>query len=191
MRELEVEFSWASEVARHVGSVVHLFLHRMAEDGPDAWDRSKLDAMDSVLQVALKQQGVPAAELGAALGRVRQALRGVLGDARGRWLLSREHGDARSEYRLSGELEGAFVNVALDRTFIDAHGVRWIVDYKTGTHEGTDIDAFLDRERERYRAQLERYAALLARMESRPTRLALYFPLLQAWREWPAPAATS
>jgi len=190
-RELEVEFSWASEVARHVGSVVHLFLHRMAEDGPDAWDRSRLDAMDSVLQVALKQQGIPAAELGAALERVRQALRGVLGDARGRWLLSREHGDARSEYRLSGELEGAFVNVALDRTFIDAHGVRWIVDYKTGTHEGTDLAAFLDRERDRYRAQLERYAALLARMESRPTRLALYFPLLQAWREWPAPAATS
>jgi len=34
--------------------------------------------------------------------------------------------------------------------------VRWIVDYKTGTHEGGDLEEFLDREQERCRAQLER-----------------------------------
>jgi hypothetical protein len=40
------------------------------------------------------------------------------------------------------------------------------------------LDAFLDREQERYRGQLERYAAVLRKLDARPIRLGLYFPLL-------------
>ena len=83
-------------------------------------------------------------------------------------------------------IEGAIVHVAVDRTFVDEQGTRWIVDYKTGTHEGGSTEAFLDREQERYRAQLERYATLLHNLDGRPVRMALYFPLLQAWRDWGA-----
>jgi ATP-dependent helicase/nuclease subunit A len=53
-------------------------------------------------------------------------------------------------------------------------------------HEGAGVEAFLDSERERYRAQLDRYARLLARIDARPVRLGLYFPLLSGWREWEA-----
>ena len=190
-RDGAVEFSWAGEAARHIGTVVHRFLQRMADEGLEAWDVDRVHSVDDILTLALKQEGVPAAERETALARVRQALTGVLGDPRGRWLLSGDHEDARSEHRLAGEVNGAFVNVVLDRTFVDQHGVRWIVDYKTGVHEGGDLDAFLDRERERYQGQLERYAALLAHIESRPIRLGLYFPLLKGWREWEAPRADS
>jgi len=72
----------------------------------------------------------------------------------------------------------------LDRTFIDEEGVRWIIDYKTGRHEGTDVDAFLDREQERYREQLEAYARAFRQLEDHPVRVALYYPLLDGWREW-------
>ena len=58
------------------------------------------------------------------------------------------------------------------------------MDYKTGTHEGGDLEEFLDRERERYCAQLERYAALMRMLDQREIRLELYFPLLKGWREW-------
>ena len=54
--------------------------------------------------------------------------------------------------------------------------MRWIVDYKTGTHEGGDLEEFLDREQERYRAQLEQYAALMRSLDNRPVKLGLYFP---------------
>jgi hypothetical protein len=166
-------------------------LQRIADEGLEAWDVGRVRLVEDILTLALKQEGVPTAERETALARVRQALTGVLGDPRGRWLLSGDHEDARSEHRLAGEISGAFVDVVLDRTFVDQHGVRWIVDYKTGMHEGGDLDAFLDRERERYRGQLERYATLLARIESRPIRLGLYFPLLKGWREWEAPRADS
>ncbi len=185
-REAVVEFSWVGESARHVGTVVHLFLQRMAHVGVEAWDAEHMTRIDPVLRNALKQEGVPASELDAAHQRVQLALSGVRDDARARWMLSASRLDANSEYRLAGELDGAFVNVVFDRTFVDDDGVRWIVDYKTGMHEGGDVDTFLDSERERYRSQLERYARLLSRSEKRPIRLGLYFPLLKGWREWPA-----
>jgi ATP-dependent exoDNAse (exonuclease V) beta subunit len=185
-REAVVEFSWVGESARHVGTVVHLFLQRMAHVGVEAWDAAHMARIDPVLRNALKQEGVAASELDAAHQRVRLALSGVRDDKRARWLLSGSHRDANSEYRLAGELDGAFVNVVFDRTFVDDDGVRWIVDYKTGMHEGGDVEAFLDSERERYRSQLERYARLLTPSEKRPIRLGLYFPMLKGWREWPA-----
>ena len=72
----------------------------------------------------------------------------------------------------------------IDRSFVDEQGVRWIVDYKTGEHLGDDVDAFIEREHERYRAQLENYARIVRVIDDRPIRLALYFPLFPALRAW-------
>ena len=58
------------------------------------------------------------------------------------------------------------------------------MDWKTGTHEGTGLDEFLDDELSRYAPQLARYAELLRRLDGRPQKIGLYFPLLDAWREW-------
>ena len=55
----------------------------------------------------------------------------------------------------------------------------WIVDYKTGSHEGADVEGFLAREAERYGPQLDRYAAACGKRDARG---ALYFPLLKGWR---------
>ena len=181
-----VEFDWASETARHLGTVVHRYLQRIAEEGAARWDAARVAVLRPVLNAALRAEGVPAAELAQAGLRVGEALRGVLADERGRWILDSTHAEAKSELRLSAHLDGQVVHVALDRTFVDAQGTRWIVDYKTGTHEGGDLEAFLDREQERYREQLERYAKIIAGLDPRPVRLALYFPLLRAWREWAA-----
>ena len=97
-----------------------------------------------------------------------------------------KHREAESEYALTLIEHGKPVTAIMDRSFVDAKGIRWIIDYKTSTHEGGGLDAFLDREQERYRGQLERYAAVLRKLDNRPIRLGLYFPLLGGWREWEA-----
>jgi hypothetical protein len=84
----------------------------------------------------------------------------------------------------------ALEHIRLDRTFV-AEGKRWIVDFKTSTHEGGGLDAFLDSEVARYAPQLERYAAAVAASDSRPLQLALYFPLLGELRAWPAATTAS
>ena len=128
----------------------------------------------------------PEIDLAEAAATVEKALRNTLQDERGRWILAK-HTDAESEFEITGLVEGKLYQARIDRTFIDEQGVRWIIDYKTSSHEGGGLDNFLENEKERYRPQLERYARLLAQKEERPIRLALYFPLLQSWREWAAP----
>jgi hypothetical protein len=179
----EVEFSWASETARHAGTIVHRFLQFIAREGLEQWDARRVGRMHEVYARDLARLGVPESERLEAVARVANALVGAVAGERGRWVLG-AHEDARSELRLTGVIGGEIASVAMDRTFVDGTGTRWIVDYKTGMHEGGDIEAFLHRERERYRPQLERYAKLMRELEDRPIRLGIYFPLLDGWREW-------
>ena len=182
-----VEFDWATEAARHVGTVVHHELQRIARDGaqPDPADgRIRLR-----WQHELAELGVPPELRPAALVRVASAIERTLSHERGRWLLDATHRDSATELKLTGRVDGELVRVVIDRTFVDAAGVRWIVDYKTSRHEGTGLEEFLDREQERYRPQLERYAVLVRRLGPEPLRLGLYFPLLEAWRDWPGLSA--
>ncbi|MCC7548422.1 MAG: UvrD-helicase domain-containing protein [Burkholderiales bacterium] len=178
-----IEFSWASQTARHAGTLVHATLQAIAQDGLAAWSAEAVRGRRAWFARDLRALGVPEPNLEAALKRVQRALERALADPRARWILS-PHQQAECEPRLSARIDGALVDVALDRTFVDECGVRWIVDYKTSTHEGGELDLFLDREQARYRDQLERYARIVHALDGRPVRVGLYFPLLGAWREW-------
>jgi len=161
-----------------------VWLQRIAGDGLAAWSDAQVAAHARNFSRDLAQLGVASADLEDATQRVATALAATLRDARGRWLVE-AHAQAASELRLTGVIDGALLDLAIDRTFVDGDGARWIVDYKTGTHEGADVARFLDSEEQRYRPQLERYARLMAALEpARTIRLGLYFPLLREWREW-------
>jgi len=173
----DIEFSWAGETARHVGSVVHRWLQRMAEDELRGWTPQRVSGMHAQLAVDLRRRGVPESECEAAAVRAATAMANVLDDERGRWLLgARER--AVSELRLRSLQDGQLRTLVIDRTFFE-HGKRWVVDYKTSSHEGAGLGDFLERERGRYAPQLARYARALG-----SAKLGLYFPMLRAWKEW-------
>ena len=179
-----IEFQWAGRAIRHTGTVVHRYLQLIATQGMSHWNAGKIAAARPVWRAALYELGTPETELDTACDYVEQALNATLDDPRGQWLLT-GHQEQASEYGLSGQYQGGLVNIVIDRTFIDEHGTRWIIDYKTSRHESGDLQTFLDQQQERYRGQLEKYAALMSMMDERPIRLGLYFPLLRGWREWP------
>ena len=175
-----IEFSWVGETARHIGSVVHRWLQRIADDELKGWDAGRLERMRGIFAAELATRGIPESEIPAAASRVVDALTHTLADARGRWLLGAQR-DARNEYRITALIDGERRNLVIDRTFVDAQGKRQIVDYKTSSHEGGDFEGFLDSEQERYRRQLERYAIALGAGD---VELGLYFPLFSGWRAW-------
>jgi len=179
--ENEIEFSWAGETARHVGSVAHRWLQSIAEEELKGWDSKRVAALHKIFGSQLAARGVPENELDAAVRHVTVALTHAVTDERGRWLLGPQQ-DAWNERRITAIIDGERMNLVIDRMFCDADGKRWIVDYKTGGHEGADVEEFLDRERVRYQVQLERYAAAVG--GGQKPMLALYFPLLAGWREW-------
>jgi ATP-dependent exoDNAse (exonuclease V) beta subunit len=181
-----IEYDWSGRQARATGVAVHRLLQVIAVAGPDAWPAQRLEAQRPLLKTLLIESGIGDADLAQALEQALGALRLTLEDARGRWLLDPQHPSARSELAVSGWIDGRLVTGIIDRSFVDQSGTLWIVDYKAGRHAGGELEAFLDRERERYRAQLERYARLLAPRHHGPVRLGLYFPQHAGWREWAA-----
>jgi hypothetical protein len=161
--------------------VVHEALEIFGREGPPSAD--ELPRMRTRLESRLLALGIetPAAKDGAEYAL--KALHATLADARGRWLFDPGHSQAQSELALSGVRGADVINAVIDRTFVDADGTRWVVDFKTSPHEGGDLENFLAEEVKRYSAQLTRYVYLARQLGPQPVRAGLYYPLLAAWRE--------
>jgi ATP-dependent exoDNAse (exonuclease V) beta subunit len=170
-------FDWAAEAARQVGVLAHRLLARIGVDGPNAWTDARIDACAPRVRAELAAAGLSAAETADAASKVLAVARRTLADPRGRWLFDASHAEGRSEWALAGVDDGEIVHVVLDRTFV-ADGERWIVDFKTGVHQGADAAGFLEAEALRYREQLRRYARIAQALDGRPVRIALFHPLV-------------
>jgi ATP-dependent helicase/nuclease subunit A len=179
--ETVVEYHWVGSSARHTGTIVHRWLQKAA-DGIVQLSLDSLAELRPTSRRWSERLGVPAKEVDEICDRVEQAVRGILSDARGQWAL---YGAGYAELPVSGIWNGNVESVVIDRVRIDDDGVHWIIDYKTSAHEGGDLEGFLNQETERYRPQLEKYAALYRELSNAAVRVALYFPLLQEFREVP------
>lgn len=180
------EFDWVGETSRHIGTVVHAELERLAKLPIDALAHWQGAAQHSHFILQLAEHGVPEALRASAVARVIRAIEQTLQDPKGRWILglNQAHREVASELALTGVIDGKLVNGVIDRSFVDAQGIRWIVDFKTSAHEGGGRAEFLQSEVERYRTQMQRYTRLLnAWKPGHEVKAALYFPLLGEWRE--------
>jgi ATP-dependent exoDNAse (exonuclease V) beta subunit len=175
------EYDWAARWSMQVGTVVHRWLRHIAELGSERFDRQTIRAASPQIATMLKYIGTADRDVERAVERVTDALCRTLVDPTGVWILSASHQDAASEYSLTANLETGPAQLILDRTFVSSDGERWIVDYKTSTHEGGGRDAFLESEARRYQPQLKRYRDAMAMLDDRRIRTALYFPLLSAF----------
>ena len=174
-----VEYYWVGSDAPVAGTLVHRWL-QVAAEGAVNLDADRLELLRPGSERWLQEMGVGEDRAAAILERVETALAGILTDPRGQWLLS---GEGFAELALSGLVEGAIESGIIDRVRVDEEGTHWIVDYKTSTHEGGNLEGFLQAEAERYRAQLGKYATLYSGFADKDVRCALYFPLLQEFVE--------
>ncbi len=179
----DIEFSWTGEVLRITGIAIHAMLQKIEAGQWENWKQQPLQNIIGELEPLLKENGLHSDELNNAKETITVAIHNLRDDANADWIFSDKHQEIKNEWALTGLIDGAATQVILDRCFIDKNGSRWIIDYKSSRHKQQDIAAFLDQEVERYRAQLQRYASIVNMLEQRPTRTALYFPLLKAFRE--------
>ncbi len=181
-REL-VEYDWAGNTIKHVGSVVHRAIQWIADEGVEEWSEKRILESKDIYKNQLIYLGIAKNDLSWGLQQVEEALIKMLDDETGQWILSSDHEQAMNEYALTGLYNHKVSNIKIDRTFIDNEDVRWIIDYKTSRHEKSDVDSFLDLQLERYQEQLEKYTHIMSGVDNRKIRCGLYFPLLQGWRE--------
>lgn len=159
----------ATRLEADVGTLAHLYLQLIAEQGLAAWqthEASAFDALQPAMQRWFKQQGY--ADTQAALGAANVAalLTTTLQSEQGRWALH-PHTNAASELAIEQLSERKKV---IDRTFI-ADGVRWIVDYKSMPVAATDDLLLLAAT---FKPQLAAYAQLF-QAEGLPVKTAILF----------------
>ena len=174
-----VEFYWVGSGARIAGTLVHRWA-QLAADGHVSLQDITLDTIRIAGTRWLREMGVDDAAGEAILQRATAALHSMAEDDKGRWLID---GDGHAELALSGVVNGKLESVVLDRIRIDDDGIHWIVDYKTSSHEGGDLQGFLSAETNRYRPQLAKYVEIYRNYSNADVRCALYFPLLQEFVE--------
>ncbi len=151
----EPEFSWVGPLARAAGTVMHAEFERLASIGIGF--ALGIEARLEHCAARLREQGIAAEQADATAQAIVRQLRKLATDPRVSWLVGESHREARSELRLSGIVAGELRNVVIDRSFVDADGTRWIVDYKTSVHAGGGLEEFMQRELERYAPQLRLY----------------------------------
>ncbi|MGI9219760.1 MAG: UvrD-helicase domain-containing protein [Woeseiaceae bacterium] len=171
----KVEFYWVGSEARIAGTMIHRWLHFIAEQHYTQIIEELAKVRSTTLRW-LYGDGIRAESAEEITGRVVTALERTFADEKGRWLID---GPGHAELALSGILDGEVTSVVLDRVRIDENNTHWIVDYKTSTHEGGNLEAFLQTEVDRYSPQLAKYQKLYRAYSNADTRCALYFPLLQ------------
>lgn len=176
-----LEFDWAKEDARIIGIAVHQILQFTDAARLQSWQHN-IDVAN--IRSSLLKSGLITERLDHAMERVSHMLQTMAQDKRAQWLFDSTHTQAQSEWALSCQQQDKIENYIIDRSFIDENGIRWIIDFKTSAHEGSDVAGFLNEQENRYAPQLDQYATLVQALEpEREIRLGLYFPALGAWRE--------
>jgi len=163
--------------ARHTGTVLHRILRQIALEGIETWNEQTVRQRMPFWDMQLRRLGL--AETSLPLDTLERAVSNCLTDASARWILDNRHPQSACEYAIGYQDEDGEPRTAVvDRTFL-CDGIRWIIDYKTAEPvSGEPRDAFLARQRNQYRPQMEHYARVFQAMAPQPVRCALYFPLI-------------
>ena len=94
-------YVWEAHSARFIGTLVHRQLQRIVLGGLDAWPVSRLKTCHTLWESELAEHGVPTDEIPQSVATVDRAVRQMLADERGRWILS-EHQNSECELHLMG-----------------------------------------------------------------------------------------
>lgn len=177
-----IEFDWATDVAKTIGVLMHRQLELISKG---QWQLNQQSISDYAVAMyeLLLSSGYNEKNARYAQQRIEEGLGNVLNDPKAQWILSSQHQESACELALTGVVDGEYKAFVIDRTFVDEEGTRWIVDYKTGSHLGDDVAEFIQSEKERYQGQLEQYKTLMAQIDDRPIKLALYFPMMKRFEE--------
>ena len=106
----------------------------------------------------------------------------TLNSKQGQWIL-RQREDHKSEYGMTGIVNGSIQRIFVDRMFVE-NKLRWIIDYKSSPPSNNlTLDTFYQSQIELYKTQLERYQHIAENIYSEPIRTGLFFTATATFKE--------
>lgn len=160
-----------------IGTLIHSSLESYAKTADKTIWLSRLENQATYWRLILRQHIDSADELNVELSNIRDTVFRNVTNPENAWIFDHQQQQAASELELTNRYNRKFV---VDRTLIDKDGIRWIIDFKTGSPSKSQSEQqFIEQMLERHGAQLRNYGTLFADMEQRPTKLALFLSKLQ------------
>ena len=162
-----------TNLAADCGSLAHLYMEMIANEGLESWPASRIDASAAAMRFWLLQKGY--AENGTEkldveknISHIIAALKKTISSPECAWMLASRPSRQAELSIMTIDENNEPQEHRIDLTFIDKD-VRWIIDYKlTAMHENITIAA------NQHKLQLARYASLFSD-ENRLIKTAVFF----------------
>lgn len=157
----------------HLGTLVHSALQKITQLSLAIFETYSADLKRQWLTRMAKHLVFPQTELNWLVNEALILIESMLSDQMGKFILSQ---DGESEKPISAYLEGRIRHLTVDRTYIDQHNIRWIIDYKTGKpNPHQSHKHFVEQEKKHHQPQLALYAKALKAIDDRKQIVGLYF----------------
>ncbi|MBT8147971.1 MAG: hypothetical protein KJN90_14025, partial [Gammaproteobacteria bacterium] len=157
-----------------IGTLIHQALEQIVKN-PARFDRAQNKKnMPGYWRLRLQPLIQEPAALDKAVDLIQSTLDSCRQDPDIAWLFSAKLDDDQAELAISRQVSGRLYHYAVDRTFIDKNGVRWVIDYKTAVPSANlSTEEFIEQQRQSHVEQLTSYRRLFEEIEDRPVRTAL------------------
>ncbi len=173
---------------RIIGTFVHRLLRDLDETRLVEWVSQGIAHLESHWRLQLRSFGVPSGQMDAAISRVRLTINKIIDDKTIHWVFSSALPLRKNEYSLTIPTQSGFSQLIVDVMIFDGTST-WVIDYKTSQpEEGESRDDFLHKEMCTYREIMFKYKKAICDLGYKDVKLALYFPMINAWSEYPASA---
>lgn len=157
--------------AAAIGTLIHRCLEVYTLMGCSKDYIEAIDKQREYWSLMLRDVIPDKAELNTTLDYVKHVVLKTITNPEFQWIFSSTIPSSRSELRITDAKQK--INI-VDRTLVDEKGVRWLIDFKTGTpNSGQSDEEFIKTMLERYRMQLEGYRSLFSAMDENPIKMAL------------------
>lgn len=170
-------FEHDNALASAIGILIHSSLESYTVSNEKNLWLEKLSSQRNFWRLYLRQHLDNEAELDAILDDVQTTIKSNTSNKDLAWIFDEKGIEAQSELAITNQHNRLYI---IDRTLIDKDGVRWIIDFKTGSSNASQSsEAFIQTMKERYKSQLVNYGNLFTQLESRKTKLALYLTSIE------------
>ena len=162
-----------------IGSLIHSALEDYSNSNDKENFLSNLESQKAYWKLLLHNKATSKLELTESLSFIAKTLEKLLHDNGLKWIFSHDYTECHSEYPITSISLGKIHEHIIDRTLVDNHGVRWIIDYKTGIPVNEEEADFIIKQKVAHESQLYRYRSLFAELENRKTKTAILFTSIQ------------
>ena len=158
----------ALNLAADTGTLAHLYMEMIGDDGLENWPASRIDASAAAIQFWLLQKGHTENEAERQVHLIVATLKKTISSPKGAWMLASRPSRQAELSIMAIDENNQPQEHRIDLTFID-EDVRWIIDYKlSAADENITIAA------SQHKPQLARYANLFLE-ENKPIKTAIFF----------------